>query len=71
MSEGQKKKFDKSYKSGHLDRYTCEFDFIANILPELYTKGEIDKYIMTHPTEWKNILLKKEFYLILELMKFQ
>ena len=59
MSEGQKKKFDKSYKSGHLDRYTCEFDFIANILPELYTKGEIDKYIMTHPIEWKILLLKK------------
>jgi len=59
MSEAQKKRFENSYKSGHLDRYTCEFDFIANILPELFTKGEIDNYIMTHPTEWRIILLKK------------
>ena len=60
QSEAQKKRFENSYKSGHLDRYTCEFDFIANILPELFTKGEIDNYVMTHPTEWRNILLKKK-----------
>ena len=55
-----KEKFFKSaYQSGHLDRYTCEFDFIPNILPDCYVKGEIDDYIMTHPIEWKVILLKK------------
>ena len=51
--------FKDVYKSGHLNRYTCEFDFIPNILPEFYAKGEIDDYIMTHPIEWKVILLKK------------
>ena len=59
MSEAQKERFEISYKLGYLDRYTCEFDFIANILPELFTKGEIDNYIMTHPTEWRIILLKR------------
>ena len=63
QSEAQKKRFENSYKSGHLDRYTCEFDFIANILPELFTKGEIDNYVMTHPTEWRNILLKKKNFI--------
>ena len=51
--------FEDTYKSGHLTRYVCEFDFIPNILPDLYTKGEIDDYIMTHPIEWKVVLLKK------------
>ena len=51
--------FQEIYKSGHLNRYTCEFDFIPNILPDCYIKGEIDDYIMTHPIEWKIILLKK------------
>ena len=59
MSEAQKKRFETSYKSGHLDRYTCEFDVIPNILPELYIKGEIEDFEMTHPTEWRNILIKK------------
>ena len=59
MSEGQKQRFQKSYISGHLDRYTCEFDFIPNILCQLYIKGEIDLYIMTHPIEWRLVLLKK------------
>ena len=59
MSEAQKIRFEKSYKSGHLDRYTCEFDFIPNILSELYIKGEIDTYIMTHPIEWNTFLLRK------------
>ena len=53
------KMFEDTYKSGHLTRYVCEFDFIPNILPDLYTKGEIDDYIMTHPIEWKVVLLKK------------
>ena len=59
MSEAQKKRFDNSYKSGFLDKYTCEFDVIPNILPSLYVKGEIDDIAMTHPTEWRNILVKK------------
>ena len=59
MSTAQKIRFDISYKSGHLDRYTCEFDVLPNILPELYIKGEIDDYTMTHPAEWRNILVKK------------
>ena len=58
-SEGQKKKFDECYKSGHLNRYTCEFDVLPNILPELYAKGVIDNYEMTHPSEWRNILKEK------------
>ena len=59
MSEVQKKRFDDSYKSGHLNRYTCEFDVLPNILPELYIKGEIDDYGMTHPAEWRKILVTK------------
>ena len=58
-SEGQKKKFDECYKSGHLNRYTWEFDVLPNILPELYAKGVIDNYEMTHPSEWRNILKEK------------
>ena len=59
MSVAQKIRFDYVYKSGHLDRYTCEFDVLPNILPELYSKGEIDDYAMSHPVEWRNILVKK------------
>ena len=59
MSKAQKKRFDDSYTSGHLNRYTCEFDVLPNILPELYIKGDIDDYGMTHPSEWRNILVKK------------
>ena len=51
--------FQDTYKSGFLNRYTWEFDFIPNILPDLYVKGEIDDYIMMHSIEWKVILLKK------------
>ena len=51
--------FKDVYNSGFLNRYTCEFDFIPNILPDSYVKGEIDDYIMTHPIEWKILLLKK------------
>ena len=58
-SEAQKKKFENCYKSGHLNRYTCEFDVLPNILPELYAKGVIDNYEMTHPSEWRNILKEK------------
>ena len=46
------KKRDLNY----LDRYTCEFDFIPNMLTSLYIKGKIDDYIMTHPIEWKKLL---------------
>ena len=51
--------FDETYKRGYLDRYCCEFDFIPNILPSLYSKGEIDDEVMIHPDEWKKILIKK------------
>ena len=47
------------YKNKNLDRYTCEFDFIPNILTSLWKNGDIDSYIMTNPIEWKKILLKK------------
>ena len=59
MSQAQKKRFEDTYRSGHLDRYTCEFDVLPNILPELYIKGKIDEYGMTHPTEWRNFLVQK------------
>ena len=42
----------------YLDRYTCEFDFIPNVLTSLYMEGKIDDYIMTHPIEWETLLPK-------------
>ena len=48
-----------SYECGFLNRYDCEFDFLPNVLPSLYQKDEIDDYVMTHPVEWKKILIKK------------
>jgi hypothetical protein len=51
--------FNDIYKSGHINRYCFEFDFLPNVLPSLYQKDEIDDYIMTHPSEWKKILVKK------------
>ena len=45
-------------KRGFLDRYTCEFDFIPNVLTSLWKNGDIDSYIMANPIEWKKILLK-------------
>ena len=59
LASWKEKMFQDTYKSGFLNRYTCEFDFIPNILPDLYVKGEIDDYIMMHSIEWKVILLKK------------
>ena len=55
----KEKMFSDIYKSGHINRYCFEFDFLPNVLPSLYQKGEIDDYIMTHPSEWKKILIKK------------
>ena len=55
----KEKMFQDIYKSGHINRYCFEFDFLPNILPPLYKKGEIDDHVMTHPSEWKKILLKK------------
>ena len=59
----EKEKMFKDYKdtycSGYMNRYTCEFDFLPNVLPPLYKEGKIDDYVMTHPSEWKKILLKK------------
>ena len=45
----------------YLDRYTCEYDFIPNILTSLYLKRKIDDNFMTHPIEWKKILPKYGF----------
>ena len=45
----------------YFDRYSCEFDFIPNVLSSLYMNGDIDDYVMTHPMEWKKILSKKGF----------
>ena len=55
----KEKMFADIYKSGHINRYCFEFDFLPNVLPPLYKSGEIDDYVMTHPSEWKKILLKK------------
>ena len=55
----KEKMFADIYKSGYLDRYCLEFDFLPNVLPSLYKKGEIDDHVMTHPSEWKKILIKK------------
>ena len=48
-----------SYECGFLNRYDFEFDFLPNVLASLYQKDEIDDYVMTHPAEWKKILIKK------------
>ena len=48
-------------KGRFFDRYSCEFDFIPNVLTSLYMDGKIDDYIMTHPKEWKKILSKSGF----------
>ena len=45
----------------YFDRYSCEFNFIPNVLTSLYREGKIDDYIMTHPNEWKKILSKSGF----------
>lgn len=55
----KEKMFSDIYKSGNINRYCFEFDFLPNVLPPLYQKNEIDDYVMTHPSEWKKILLKK------------
>ena len=51
--------FEYIYRSGHIDRYTFEFNFLACVLPELYKEDKIDDYVMIHPSEWKKILIKK------------
>ena len=53
------KGYKDTYSSGYINRYTFEFDFLPNVLPPLYKNGNIDDYVMTHPFEWKKILLKK------------
>ena len=59
----EKEKMYKDYKdtywTGYINRYTFEFDFLPNVLPSLYKNGNIDDYVMTRPSEWKKILLKK------------
>ena len=51
--------FEDIYRSRHIDRYTFEFNFLPTVLPNLYKEGKIDDYVMTHPSEWKKILIKK------------
>ena len=51
--------YKDTYCTGYINRYTFEFDFLPNILPPLYKKEEINDYGMTHPSEWKKVLLKK------------
>ena len=51
--------YKDTYCTGYINRYTFEFDFLPNVLPPLYKKGEINDYDMTHPSEWEKILLKK------------
>ena len=51
--------YKDTYCTGYINRYTFEFDFLPNVLPPLYKKGEINDYDMTHPSEWKKVLLKK------------
>ena len=53
------KDYKDTYSTGYLNRYTFEFDFLPNVLPSLYKDGKIDDYVMTHPSEWEKILLKK------------
>ena len=53
------KDYKDTYSSGYINRYTFEFDFLPNVLPPLYKDGKVDDYVMTHPSEWKKILLKK------------
>ena len=55
----KEKMFSDIYKSGYINRYCFEFDFLPNVLSSHYQKGEIDDYVMTHPSEWKKILIKK------------
>ena len=45
----------------YLDRYTCEFDFIPNMLTSLYMEGKIDDKMMTSPIDWKKLLPKFGF----------
>ena len=41
----------------HLRRHTCEFVFMPNILPSLYSEGIIDDDIMTNPPSWIDYLV--------------
>ena len=59
MEKMKEQMYQDMYKSGYINRYCFEFDFLPNVLPPLYQKDEINDYIMTHPSEWKKILLKK------------
>ena len=51
----------RNNRGKYLDRYSCEFDFIPNVLSSLYLKGKIDDNVMTNPIEWKKILLKSGY----------
>ena len=48
-----------SYECSFLNSYDFEFDFLPNVLPLLYQKDEIDDFVMTHPSKWKKILIRK------------
>ncbi len=38
----------------HIQRHECEFKFIPNLLPVLYSQGIINDEILTNPSQWKN-----------------
>ena len=44
------KDYKDTYSTGYINRYTFEFDFLPNVLPPLYKDGNIDDYVMTHPS---------------------
>ena len=40
----------------YLDRYTCEFNFIPNVLTSLYIQGVITDDFILNPIKWKRLL---------------
>jgi hypothetical protein len=45
------------FTADHIRRHTCEFDFMPNVLPLLYSEGIIDDDIMTNPPSWIDYLV--------------
>ena len=48
--------FGSLFSPEHAKRYECEFRFIPNMLPVLYSGGIINDDIMGNPSTWKNYL---------------
>ena len=40
----------------HIQRHQCEFQFIPNMLPVLYSQGIINDSVLENPSSWKNYL---------------